>query len=96
VTEGARPLGPVARFLTASPNPFNPTTRVSFQLEREAHVSLNLYDVAGRHVTRLVEGTLPAGKHESVFEGAQMASGVYMLVLTAGDTHLSQRMVLLK
>lgn len=93
---GSRLQSPVVRFLDTSPNPFNPTARVSFQLEREAQVSLNVYDVSGRQMARLIEGTLPAGKHESIFEGRQLASGVYMVVLTAGDTRLSQRMVLLK
>lgn len=87
---------PFVRLLGASPNPFNPTTAIRFALTREAHVTLRMYDVAGREVARLLDGTRPAGEHQVIFEGRSLASGVYMAVLRADDVAVHERIVLTK
>ena len=84
------------QFLGASPNPFNPTTAIRFSLTRESHVTLRMYDVAGHEVARLLDGTRPAGEHQVVFEGRNMASGVYLALLRAGDAAVHERIVLTK
>jgi hypothetical protein len=61
------------------PNPFNPSTTIAFSLPRSGHVRVSVYDVLGRELTTLVEGDLPAGRHEAYFDGAGIASGVYVV-----------------
>lgn len=60
------------------PNPFNPVTSISYQLNAPAHVSLRVFDVTGRQVAVLVDALQPAGAHSAVFNGAGFASGVYV------------------
>ena len=85
------------------PNPFNPTTRINFSLPERSHVSIVVYDPAGRQVTTLVSSTLPAGINEVTWDGRNasgdpVSSGVYFYRLTAGrQGHvLTRKMILLK
>jgi hypothetical protein len=84
---------PVAgvRLLPAHPNPFNPTVTIPFVLPRNGRVGLSVYDVSGRRVAVLVDGRLPAGRHEARWHGVdangrQLPSGVYFIRLNAGGT----------
>ncbi len=67
------------------PNPFNPRTVIGFDLPRRSHVTLVVFDILGRQVRRLVDGPMPAGRHEVAFEAADLGSGVYLYRLHAGD-----------
>jgi hypothetical protein len=80
----------------AYPNPFNPTTTISFALPVAETVNLSVYDLSGRQVAILVNGRRDAGVHEVTFEGSEMASGVYIYQLTAGEYTDQGKMVLLK
>ncbi|MBU1919353.1 T9SS type A sorting domain-containing protein, partial [bacterium] len=80
----------------AYPNPFNPTTTLSFDLTHPGMVKLNVFDVIGRLVTTLVDDNLTAGKHEVMFDGSEQASGIYFYRLQAGEQMQTQKMVLLK
>jgi hypothetical protein len=60
------------------PNPFNPTTRLRFDLPEPATVSLAIYDLLGRKVADLVSGRYEAGYHAAVWKASDMASGVYL------------------
>jgi hypothetical protein len=82
--------------LASAPNPFNPTTVLSFRLPAPAHVSLHIYDVAGRAVAQLADEDMDAGDHQVVLEGRKLAGGVYFAVLNAGDVQERTRLVLLK
>lgn len=82
------------------PNPFNPATRIYFTLPAPTAVQLDIYDVAGRLVRRLVEGDLPAGPQAVEWDGRNrggvpVASGVYFARLNAGGT-ATARLVLVK
>jgi hypothetical protein len=79
-----------------SPNPFNPTTTISFTLPEVSRVTLNVYDVAGRQVAQLVNGTREAGSHEVIFDGSNLASGLYLYTLTAGSHSATGKMMLIK
>jgi len=81
---------------SCSPNPFNAVTVASYELRVASHVSLRVYDTAGRMVTTLVNGWRPAGTHEVTFDGSRLASGVYIYRLQAGDFHAAKKMILLK
>ncbi|HEX5133478.1 MAG TPA: FlgD immunoglobulin-like domain containing protein [Candidatus Krumholzibacteria bacterium] len=90
-----------ARLLGNFPNPFNPSTRVSYELGRESQVSLAIYDATGRLVTTLYDGTQPAGQHDVQWNGTDrsgvtVASGVYFARLRVDGHADTRRMVLLK
>ncbi len=79
---------------SAYPNPFNSTLRVGYSLPMGADVELNLYDLSGRLLAELVDGRIRAGIHSVLFDGSNLASGIYILRYeTAG--HTSQMKVVL-
>jgi streptogramin lyase len=83
------------------PNPFNPVTTIGYVLSRDANVRLAVYDVLGRAVRVLVQGSQPAGEHRILWDGRDaqgqsMSSGVYVYRLDAGTLHQSGRMLLVK
>jgi hypothetical protein len=83
------------------PNPFNPTTTIEYSLPERAWVTLTVYDVSGRVVRVLDEGSRVAGDHVAVWDGlasngSPAASGVYFYRLDAGKQSLSHKMTLLK
>jgi len=79
------------------PNPFNPSTVISFDLRSPSAVSLVIYDIAGREVTILIdEQTRPAGTHQILWNAGQASSGVYFYRLRAGEEILIKSMTLIK
>ena len=79
------------------PNPFNPTTHISFSLPFQDRVTLSVYDATGRLVETLIDGSLPAGSHDIVFEAsASLASGTYMYKLETTRQTKTGMMLLLK
>ncbi len=82
------------------PNPFNPSTAIRYYLPAAGRITLSVYDVAGRHVRRLVDRTQPAGMHEVTWDGTdangRCASGVYFYRLETGKQAISKKMVLLR
>jgi hypothetical protein len=78
------------------PNPFNPSTSLRFSLPCEAAVRLVLYDVLGRQVRVLVEGTYTAGSHEFMLDASGLPGGIYFCRLDAADFHAVQKLVLLR
>jgi hypothetical protein len=87
---------PVAVLKQNFPNPFNPSTKLRFRINRTAEVNLRVYDVAGRVVADLNQGQLDPGDYDIVFDASGFASGVYFCQLQAGDLVTSRKMVLLK
>lgn len=84
------------------PNPFNPTTQISFDLAQGGKVSLRIYDVAGRLVRTLIDKEMAAGRsHTVVWNGlddqnGRVASGVYFYRLDAVGVSLTKKMVVMK
>ena len=83
------------------PNPFNPTTQLGYQIAADVHVTLAVYDVAGRLVRTLVDKQQSAGGYTETWDGYDnkgrlVSSGVYFYRLTAGDFVQTRRMVMLK
>lgn len=70
--------------ILSSPNPFTTYSTVSFTLYAECHVTLNLYDLAGRKVQTLHTGNLPGGEHSLILNGTDLPPGMYYLRLNAG------------
>jgi hypothetical protein len=79
-----------------SPNPFNPTTSISYELPAASFVTLRVYDIAGHLVTTLIEGREEPGPHRATFDGSGLASGIYLAKLQAGTFTQTQKLVLLK
>ena len=67
------------------PNPFNPSTTIMFELQKSSNVRLVIYDILGREVMVLVAGSRDAGIHRVTFTGSNLASGVYLCRLSAGN-----------
>ncbi len=78
------------------PNPFNPSTAISYQLSALSHVSLKVYDTAGRLVSTLVNGWQEAGTHQATFDGSRLSSGLYFVRMQAGGYSAVQKMMLVK
>jgi hypothetical protein len=83
------------------PNPFNPRTVIRFYLPRTEEIVLDVYNVAGELMTRLIEGKREKGYHEVSWDGRnsfgiRCASGVYFSRLTAGQSSVSRKMVILR
>jgi len=83
------------------PNPFNPSTEISYHLPEQCEVSLDVYDVAGRRIVRLVSWKQPVGDHSVTWNGTddsggRVGSGVYFYSLRAGKHELTRKMVLLR
>ncbi len=78
------------------PNPFNPSTVISYQLAVNSAVALRIYDVLGREVRTLVAGRQEAGKHSVTFDAGSLPSGVYFYRLSAGSFVQTKKLVLLK
>ncbi len=78
------------------PNPFNPTTTISYRLPSAGKVTLRIFDIKGSEVARIDEDQKPAGNYKINFDASDLASGVYIYRLTAGDFTAQKKMVLLK
>jgi hypothetical protein len=65
------------------PNPFNPSTTIRYQLPNAGHVMLKVYDMLGREVATLVDEMKKAGAYSATFDGARLASGTYIVRITA-------------
>ncbi|MDP6419031.1 MAG: T9SS type A sorting domain-containing protein [Candidatus Krumholzibacteria bacterium] len=80
----------------AWPNPFNPTTQLRFSIPESGPVSLEIYDLSGRHVESLFRGTLERGWQEFLWKAEGQASGVYLALLKTNTEIRSTKLVLLK
>ena len=78
------------------PNPFNPSTKIQFDLPEASKVNLVVFDVLGRKVSELLNKTLDAGVHSVEFNGSVLASGVYFYRIEAGSYKHIKRMLLIK
>ncbi len=78
------------------PNPFNPSTKITYRLRSTCHVELNVYDLSGKKVKTLINDNQSSGDHSVVFDGSDLASGIYLYQLKAGSFEQSRKMVLLR
>ena len=78
------------------PNPFNPTTTIQYQLPQDARVTLKVYDILGSEVATLVNEEQQAGYKEVKFNGSNIASGMYVYRLQAGDYVSIKKMLMIK
>lgn len=87
--------------LSNHPNPFNPSTTITFSLPRTEHVTVDIYNIRGQKVRTLMDSPLSAGEHTIEWNstddgGSRVASGIYFCRLQAGENIISKKMVLTK
>jgi hypothetical protein len=80
----------------AYPNPFNPTTTLSFALPEAGHATLIVFDMSGREVATVESGFLQAGFHTRSFDGSELSSGIYFARLQAAGQVQTQKLILMK
>lgn len=78
------------------PNPFRAHTTIRYELPVASHVRLAVYDVLGREVVMLVDGSQSAGRYEANLEGATLPSGLYVYRIEAGGFTATRQMLLVK
>ena len=98
---GARMPVPTVFSTNVYPNPFNPSTTISYDLPNESFVSIVIYDAIGQEIRRLVSEQTAAGRYRVQWDaldtqGRAVGSGVYIAKVEAGSFSSSQKMLLLK
>jgi hypothetical protein len=78
------------------PNPFNPSTTISYALPNALHVTLKIYNLLGQEVRTLVNETKAAGMYSVTFKASHLASGVYLCRLQAGNSVRTNKLLLMK
>ncbi len=78
------------------PNPFNPSTVIKFDIKTKEFYSLKVYDIMGREIRTLVEGELTPGSYTAVFNGENLASGVYFYRLLGRNVNITKKMMFTK
>ena len=78
------------------PNPFNPSTEISYSIPKSNNVELKVYNSIGKEVATLVNGMQEAGNHKVQFNSSNLSSGIYFYRLTSGNFTQIKKMILLK
>ncbi len=78
------------------PNPFNPSTKISFSIPRSENVTLKIYDMMGKEITTLIDKQMNTGSYTVDFNAGNLASGVYLYRLQSGSFVQTRQMVLVK
>ncbi len=83
------------------PNPFNPSTTISFSLPKEKNIELTIYNIKGQKVKTLYSGIAEEGKHSMIWKGIDLngkkvSSGIYFYKLETNNKELTRKMLLLK
>ncbi len=78
------------------PNPFNPVTRIRYALPKASDVILTLHDMQGKQLRMLHQGYMPAGVHQLEVNAADLASGVYLYKMTAGNFISARKLMVVK
>ena len=94
--KGAQPRPEHYALHSNAPNPFNPTTKIRFDLPTSSLVQLTVYNVLGQEVARLVERRMPPGRHEVEWDAAGYRSGLYFYALKADSYRAQHKMILLR
>ncbi|MCX6150665.1 MAG: T9SS type A sorting domain-containing protein, partial [Ignavibacteriales bacterium] len=82
--------------LTNFPNPFNPTTRIEYQLPKAGFVTVKVYNALGKEVATLVNDRKDEGKYFVEFNGTDLSSGIYFCELRANEFVTMKKMLLVK
>jgi len=78
------------------PNPFNPRSNIQFNLSKNTHVVLDVFDLSGKKTAKLIDEQMQAGLHSVDFDGSNLSSGIYIYRIQAGEFTAIKKMVLIK
>ncbi|HCA42818.1 MAG TPA: hypothetical protein DEP28_06145 [Bacteroidetes bacterium] len=78
------------------PNPFNPSTKISFALPSAGKVTLKVYDVTGKLISKILNDKFTSGNYEVTFNASNLPSGVYFYKLESNNYSESKKMILIK
>jgi hypothetical protein len=78
------------------PNPFNPSTNIKYSIPADGVVTLKVYDLLGKEISTLVNDYQQAGTFDVVFDGSNLASGVYYYQLITGELSATKKLMLTK
>lgn len=78
------------------PNPFNPSTKITFTLRENSFVTLKVFDILGKEVAVLINEVLIEGNHQVEFNGSNLESGIYFYEIRANDYRDVKKLILLK
>ena len=81
---------------SAYPNPFNPSTIISFDLPDADMVSLDIFDIAGRQVASLISEYMIPGSHQINWNPGNLSSGIYLVNLGVGTETFNQKITYIK
>jgi hypothetical protein len=92
------PIHPAVTYILHQnfPNPFNPSTRIRFEIPDAGFVTLKVYDILGREVKTLINEFRNYNRYEIVFDGSGLASGVYFYQLRVNDFIETKKMALIR
>jgi hypothetical protein len=96
IEEESAPLPTGIKLAQNFPNPFNPETTISYELNKADHVRLTVYDNLGREVTTLVNEEQMPGSYQVKFGGQHYTAGLYLCILSAGFEVRTLKMMLIK
>ncbi|MFA6541818.1 MAG: endonuclease [Bacteroidota bacterium] len=98
ITTVSEDFNPISAFALHQnfPNPFNPSTKITYQLGSAGFVSLKVYTMIGKEISMLVNGIQSAGEHTVEFDASSLPSGMYFYSLRSGNCSSTKRMVILK
>jgi len=82
-----------ATLSTGYPNPFSSEATIEFELPAAADVELDVFDILGRRVVTLADGTYPAGAHRVTLDGSRLPSGTYFYRMRTGDTETARSLI---
>ena len=78
------------------PNPFNPVTKINFAIPKQRFVTIRLYDILGREVSRLVNEYMTAGEYTIDFNAGNLSSGIYFYRMEINGFSDIKKMMLVK
>ena len=78
------------------PNPFNPVTKIDYNIVKTVHVNIDIYDLTGRLVDSIIDGVQSPGRYTVTFNAERLSSGIYLYHFKAGSYSEVKRMVLIK
>lgn len=96
IDDGSRQLPTELTLHQNHPNPFNPTTVISFGVPQAGMIRIVVYDILGREVAKVVDGSMNAGWHQVPFHAGTLASGMYLYQITYQQQAIIKRMMLVK
>lgn len=78
------------------PNPFNPVTKIKFDIPHKSYVKLEVFDISGKKISELINQEMTEGMYETKWDASNFASGIYFYKITAGEFKKVMKMILIK